>query len=238
MAVVEWKKDESVAVIVMNTVENRHNPDFFAGMLGVLDEIEKDKDISSVVITSSDAKSWSQGIDLVWMTGAMERKDFASIRKFMYDMDGMFKRILLFPMPVIAAINGHTFGNGSILACTCDFRFMKADRGFFCFPEVDVNIPFLPGMLQILRKAIPYYKLQELVFSGKRVGAMELEEHHVIVKACADADELMRESLAYARTYRKGRSIFGQLKARLHKHIIETMDKEDPAFIEPLNLMV
>ncbi|HPW68943.1 MAG: enoyl-CoA hydratase/isomerase family protein [Desulfomonilia bacterium] len=238
MAVVEWKKDESVAVVTMTNTENRHNPDFAAGMLGVLGEIEKDPEIFSVVLTSSDSKSWSQGIDLVWITGAMQNKDFASIKKFMYDMNSVFKRILLLPMPVIAAMNGHTFGNGSILACTCDYRFMKADRGYFCFPEVDVNIPFLPAMLQILRKAIPYYKLEELVFSGRRVGAKELEEHHVVIKACADADELMRESLAYAKTYRKGRTIFEQHKLRLHKHIIEAMDTEDPAYIEPLNLMV
>ncbi len=238
MAVVEWKKDESVAVVVMNNTENRHNPDFAAGMLQVFDEIEKEADIFSVVITSSDAKSWSQGIDLIWITGAMEKKDFASIKKFMYDMNDVFKRILLFPMPVIAAMNGHTFGNGSILACSCDYRFMKADRGFFCFPEVDVNIPFLPSMLQTIRKAIPYYKLEELIFSGKRVGAKELEEHHVLVKACDDAEALMRESLAYAKTYRKGRPIFAQHKLRLHKHIIEVMEKEDPAYIEPLNLMV
>ena len=238
MAVVEWKKDESVAIVTMTNTENRHNPDFAAGMLGVLGEIEKDPEIFSVVLTSSDSKSWSQGIDLVWITGAMQNKDFASIKKFMYDMNSVFKRILLLPMPVIAAMNGHTFGNGSILACTCDYRFMKADRGYFCFPEVDVNIPFLPAMLQILRKAIPYYKLEELVFSGRRVGAKELEEHHVVIKACADADELMRESLAYAKTYRKGRTIFEQHKLRLHKHIIEAMDTEDPAYIEPLNLMV
>lgn len=74
MAVVEWKKDESVAVVVMNNTENRHNPDFAAGMLQVFDEIEKETDIFSVVITSSDAKSWSQGIDLIWITGAMEKR--------------------------------------------------------------------------------------------------------------------------------------------------------------------
>ena len=27
-------------------------------------------------------------------------------------------------------------------------------------------------------------------------------------------------------------------KWRLHKHIVEIIDKEDPAYIEPLNLMV
>lgn len=238
MAVVEWKKDGTVAIVIMNNPENRHNPDFAAGMLKVFDEIEAQKEITSVVITSSDPKNWSLGIDLVWITGAMGSQDLDSIRGFMYAMNNLFKRILLFPMPVIAALNGHTFGNGSILACTCDFRFMKADRGYLCFPEVDINIPFLPGMLQIMKKALPYYKLEEMVYSGKRAGAKELEENHVIVKASADADALMKDALELARSYQKGRTIFWEHKSRLHKHIIEIMDKEDPAYIEPLKLMV
>lgn len=238
MAVVEWKKDETVAIINMNTDENRHNPDFAKGMLNVLDEIENDQEVYSVVIASSDAKNWSLGIDLVWITGALNNNELQSIKDFMYDMNNVFKKILLFPMPVIAAINGHTFGNGSVLACSCDFRFMKADRGYFCFPEVDINIPFLPSMLETMKKAIPPYKLEDLVYSGKRVGGKELEEHHVIVKASKDADALMRDAMELAKTYKKNRAIFEQHKLRLHKHIVEIMGKEDPEYIEPLNLMV
>jgi enoyl-CoA hydratase/carnithine racemase len=74
-------------------------------------------------------------------------QDLQSIKDFMYRMNEVFKTCLTFPMPVIAAINGHAFGNGAILSCACDFRFMRSDKGFFCFPEVDINIPFLPGML-------------------------------------------------------------------------------------------
>lgn len=238
MAVVEWKKDGTVAIMIMNTAENRHNPGFAADLLKTFDEIEAEKEITSTVLTSSDAKNWSLGIDLTWITGAYGSRDFQSIKDFMYGMNKVFQRVLLFPMPVIAAISGHTFGNGSILACTCDFRFMKADRGYLCFPEVDINIPFLPGMLQIMRKAIPYYKLEDLVYSGKRAGAAELEEHHIIVKACADADALTKETMEFARSYQKGRAIFREHKSRLHKHIVELMDKEDPVYIESLKLMV
>lgn len=238
MAIIEWKKVETVGVITMNNGENRHNPEFIRAILTSFDEIEGDPKISSVIIASNDPKNWSQGIDLQWITDAMAKNDLQGIRDFMYGLNRIFNRILLYPMPVIAAINGHAFGDGTIMACACDFRFMKADRGFFCFPEIDINIPFLPGMQAIIRKAIPYYKLEELVFSGKRTGAAELEAHHVIMKACENEEALMREALAFAKSFNKKRPIFGEIKKRFHRTIIETMEKEDPAFIERLQLML
>jgi len=238
MSAIEWKKVETVGVITMNNGENRHNPDFIRDILQAFDEIERDPDISSVIIASSDPKNWSQGIDLAWITGAMAKNDLQGIRDFMYGLNRIFTRILLYPMPVIAAINGHAFGDGSIMACACDFRFMKSDRGFFCFPEIDISIPFLPGMMALLKKALPYYKLEELVFSGKRTGAAELEAHHVITKACENEEALMREAMAFAKTFTKKRAIFGEMKRRKHRSIIEIMEKEDPVYIEPLQLML
>jgi len=238
MSIVLWEKKETVAVLTMNNKENRQHLDFANAMIKALDEILEDKEIDAVVITSSDDKNWSQGIDLPWL---MERKaadDLNAIRSFLYRMNDLFKKLLLYPMPVIAAINGHAFGNGALLACTCDFRFMRSDKGFFCFPEVDVSIPFLPGMIAFARKAIPEYKYQEMVYTGKRLTADELEANHVIRKACRDQDELMKESMDFARTFEKKRGIFGELKKRMYKSVIQALEKEDREFIEPLSIVV
>jgi Delta3-Delta2-enoyl-CoA isomerase len=135
-------------------------------------------------------------------------------------------------------MNGHAFGGGAILACACDFRFMKSDRGFFCFPEIDISIPFLPGMLAIIEKSIPYYKMEELVFTGKRTGATELAAHHVVMKACENEAVLMQEAHTFAKAFAKKRPIFGEMKKRLHQKIFEVMDKEDPPYIEQLQLMM
>ncbi len=232
MAIIEWKKDGTVAVMTMNTGENRHNPDFNRVILAVFDEIEADEGVSSVVITSSDEKNWSLGIDVEWIAGAMQRGEMDAVKDFTYGLGKIFARILQFPMPVVASINGHAFGDGTIMACACDFRFMRADRGYFCFPEVDINIPFFPSMLAIIKKAMPYYKLEELVYTGKKATGKELEESHVIVKACENPETLLAEAIAFAGTFTKGRWIFGEHKRRLHKHIIEIIEKEDPAFIE------
>jgi enoyl-CoA hydratase/carnithine racemase len=238
MASIEWEKRETVGIITMNGGENRQNPDYVRAILMVFDEIEKDPEITSVVISSSDRKNWSLGIDVQWMAEAMAKKDYPAIREFMYGMNRVYRRILLYPMPVIAAINGHAFGGGTILACACDFRFMKSDRGFFCFPEIDISIPFLPGMLSIVRKAIPYDKLEELILTGKRAVAAELEARHIIVRTCENEEALMQEAITFAKSFNKKRTIFAEMKKRLHGRIIDTMEKEDPAFIDPLNLMI
>jgi enoyl-CoA hydratase/carnithine racemase len=238
MSIVLWEKKGTVAVLTMNNRENRMNLDYANAMIQVLDEILEDKGIFAVVIASSDEKNWSQGIDLQWLMERKAAEDLHAIRSFLYRMNDVFRKLLLYPMPVIAAINGHAFGNGALLACTCDFRFMRSDKGFFCFPEVDVSIPFLPGMIAFSRKAIPEHKYQEMVCTGKRLTASELEEHHIIRKACRDQEELMRESMTFAGTFEKKRGIFGELKRRMHKSVIEVLDKEDPQFIEPLNIVV
>ncbi len=232
MQVVKWEKKESVAVINMCNNANRMNLEFVNQMKQCMDEILADKEIYSIVITSFDEKNFTQGIDLEWMMGKMQEKDTDSIHAFLVGMNDVFKQCLLMPMPVIAAINGHAFGDGAMLACCCDFRLMTEDKGFFCFPEVDINIPFLPGMIKFVRKAIPEYQFNQMILSGKRCGAREMFDNHAIEKACKDKDELYKESIAFAKTFKKERGIFGELKKRMHKNIIEVMDTEDLEIIE------
>jgi len=65
---------------------------------------------------------------------------------------------------------------------------------------------------------------------------VELEEAQVIRKACRDQEELMSESLLFAKSFTKKRPIFGETKRRMYGHIITLMENEDPKYIEPLKL--
>ncbi len=238
MSIVHWEKDENVAILYMNNGENRQNLDFANSMNKALDEILEDAAVQALVLTSKDEKNFSQGVDVAWLGERMNNKELQPIKDFLYGMQSVFKKLILYPVPTIAAINGHAFGNGAILSCACDFRFMRSDRGYFCFPEVNIGIMFFPGMNAFCKKAIPYYKFQEMQFTGNRYGGQELEEHKVVRKACAGQEELMKESLAFAKTFQKKRGIFGEMKKRMYKDIIEIMDNEDPKVsIEPLNVM-
>jgi enoyl-CoA hydratase/carnithine racemase len=55
------------------------------------------------------------------------------------------------PLPTVASFNGHAFGAAAMLATAHDYRVMRDDRGYFCFPEVDINIPFTPGIAALIQ---------------------------------------------------------------------------------------
>jgi enoyl-CoA hydratase/carnithine racemase len=233
---IEMTTQGSTAVLVMNSAENRHNPEFLAEFNQQLDHIESDSSIKSVVLTSASDKNWSLGIDLEWMSQPSNTPEV--IASFMTEVTGLLKRIVTFPMPVIAALNGHSFGNGAVLACACDFRFMKSDKGFFCFPEVDVLVPFFPSMFPLINKAIPQTFFNRLAMSGQRVGAQALLDPQVVEGIFANEEELQVGTLEFAQQFNKNRWIYGQNKTQMNKQILLTKKEEDPAFIINMSKML
>jgi len=238
MAVVKWKKQDTVAIVSMCNAANRMNKTFAQDFTLCLDQVEADTQVKAMILTATDEKNFSQGVDVEWIGERLAAKQRQDVIDFMSGMNDVFKRLLLFPLPVIAAINGHAFGNGAILSCACDFRFMRKDKGFFCFPEVDVSIPLLPGMVALVRKAVPEYMFNHMLLSGRRMTAADLETSNVLVKACENQEELMTDAMAFAAGFDKKRGIFRELKKRIHREVIQIMDEQDPEFIDTLNLFV
>ena len=232
MFVIGWEKEDDVAVITMESGENLQNKDFIIGMTRVLNEIEEDDSIRSVILSSNDPKSWCQGVDLEFLMERMAEDDIKTVLELLVGINSIFKRLLLFPIPVIAAIGGHAVGNGAILACACDFRFMRADRGYFFFPDADLGIPTLPGSMEICKKAIPFAKYQEMLLSGRRYTAQELYESRIVTKASQNINALMIDSMSFAKTMGGRRAVFGEMKRQLYRHIVDVIDNEDPKYIK------
>jgi enoyl-CoA hydratase/carnithine racemase len=231
MALVEYTIYENVAIVTLNSGENRFNPDFIRAYIDALDKIEKETQAVTLVVTSSHDKIFSNGLDLDWLLPVIHKKDVNTAKGFFYSLNELFKKTLMLPMLTVAAINGHAFAGGAIFSCAFDFRFMRSDRGFFCLPEVDLGIPFLPGMLALLNRAIPGQKFEELQFTGKRLTAAECAENKIVMKAC-HINDLMNETLAYAKSLNKRRAIVAEMKKRMHGKILHALDVEDVAYIE------
>jgi len=237
MAMVDYVLDETVALATLNSGDNRFNPEFLAAFLDVLDAVERTTDARTLVVRSAHEKIFSNGIDLEWLVPVVRKGDVDAAKAFFLQLNTLFKRLVSYPLITVAAITGHAFAGGAILACAFDFRFMRSDRGFFCLPEVDLGIPFLPGMNALLKKAIPRHLLEEMQYTGKRLTAEACEAHHIILKACHQK-ELMGAVMAFARGLNKQRAVVAELKRRLNRPILHAIEIEDAPYIASGNFNI
>ena len=223
MALVDYTLDGNVAILSMNSGENRFNYPFFEAFLKVLDQIENDTEANVLVVKSSHEKIWSNGIDLDWLVPAVEKEGPQVRDKFLAALFSFMERVLTYPMPTVAAITGHAFAGGAFLSFAHDFRFMRSDRGWLCLPEVDIGMTLGPVFLALSRRALPTYKLEQMQFTGVRLTAEECEAHHIITKAC-HIDNLMDEVLGFAKSLNKGRDIIRKMKLETHKETIAVIE--------------
>lgn len=156
---------DRIAVLTLGDDENRFSPDWLDGVNARLDDVEKD---AHGLITTGFGKFYSNGLDLDWLRANGERTQW-----YVGRVQELFSRILTFPLPTVAAVNGHAFAAGCMLAIAHDYRVMREDRGYFCFPEVDINIPFTVGMAALIQaKLLPQTAVTAMT-TGHRYGGNE-----------------------------------------------------------------
>ena len=90
---------------------------------------------------------------------------------------------MAFPVPTVAAMNGHAFAAGAMLALAHDYRVMRGDRGFFCLPEVDIKIPLAPGMNALIKCRLSPTVFRDTILTGRRIGGMEAKELAIVDEA-------------------------------------------------------
>ncbi|MBX3025774.1 enoyl-CoA hydratase/isomerase family protein [bacterium] len=206
-----------VFVLAMQSGENRFNRAFLDALNGAVDEVERSRGAAALVTVGSD-KFYSNGLDLDWlMSPAGEGPSFIG------DFLAFFGRLLALPVPTVAAINGHAFAGGAMFALTHDFRVMRADRGFFCLPEVDLGMPFAPGMNALITGKLGRRSATDLILTGRRVGGAEALALRAVDETAA-AEEVLPRAVARAEALSgKDRAIYGRLKRDLFAEAIELL---------------
>ena len=155
--------EEKIAIIDLGADENRFSP-------GFLDEIDEhlDEIISAGaqgLVTTGGGKFYTNGLDLDWLAANGDQTQW-----YVGRVQSMLARVLTLPVPTAAAVVGHAFGAGAMLALAHDFRVMRADRGYFCFPEADIRIPFTPGMAALIQAKLTPQAAVASMTTGRRFG--------------------------------------------------------------------
>jgi enoyl-CoA hydratase/carnithine racemase len=215
---IDLSRQGQVFLLTMRSGENRFNQPFLDALNGALDEVEGSAGPAALV-TVGEEKFYSNGLDLTWMTGEGAQEGGAFASRFV----AFLGRVVALPVPTVAAINGHAFAGGGMLALGHDFRVMRADRGFFCLPEVDIGLPFAPGMSALIAAKLDPHTSRDLMLTGRRIGGAEAAALRVVDET-ADADELLTRALARAESLAgKDRATYGAIKRRLYADVIELL---------------
>ncbi|GAA3580567.1 enoyl-CoA hydratase-related protein [Kribbella ginsengisoli] len=147
--------------------ENRLTPDWLRQTEACLDEVE-DYVGPAALVTTSTGKFYSNGLEPRRFVGPQDE-----ILGYLSEVQKLLARLLAFPMITIAAVQGHAFAGGLLLALTHDLRIMRADRGFLCLPEVDLGFPFPTAMAGLIRGRLPAATAHEAMTTGRRYGGQE-----------------------------------------------------------------
>lgn len=158
--------DEKIAILDLGDDENRFSPSFLDDINAHLDDIESSG--ADALVTTAAGKFYTNGLDLDWLGAHGDQTQW-----YVGRVQALLARVLTLPMPTAAAVVGHAFGAGAMLAIAHDFRVMRADRGFFCFPEVDINIPFTPGMAALIQAKLTPHAAVASMTTGRRFGGAD-----------------------------------------------------------------
>ncbi|CAM6105875.1 unnamed protein product [Calypogeia fissa] len=142
--------------------EHRLNVTTLEAISSALDEVEKDPNAAALV-TTNEGKYFSNGLDV-----ALCMTDPSQAEFIIDAFHKLLKRMLLFPMPAIAAICGHAPGAGCMVALAHDYRFMSSDRSYMFLNEIDISVPLSPGTNAVIRAKIPGSAYYKAVLSGHR----------------------------------------------------------------------
>lgn len=212
MSAVQLSREGAVWVLTMTQGDNRFNDVSLAEWQAALDTVEATSGPAALVISSADAKFFSNGIDLEGIFTSYGPEYL--INTFVPKLDAFLLRMVRFPMPVVIAINGHAYAGGALLAATGDFRVMRADRGRFCFPEVDIKLPFTPIMDQIVKLLPNAHSAWTMAVTAAAWGGEECLQRGVVDAAVSES-EVLPSALAMAQQLAgKDRSTYAAIKRR------------------------
>ena len=183
-----------IATILLNRADklNALNAEMLAALESYADELDRNQDVRVVLLTGA-GRAFCVGADI------FEWSDLSPLemgRRWIRDGHRIFARYARLPQPVLAVLNGYTFGGGLELALVADLRLAAAEVQL-SFPELKLGI--IPGWggTQRLAQLVGPSRAKQMIFTGERVSAEQAEEWG-LVNEVVPADQLADRALELA----------------------------------------
>jgi enoyl-CoA hydratase/carnithine racemase len=223
----------TVVIARMTAGENRLNPTTLGALEAALDEAERGEDVGALVL-AGEGKYFCNGFDLDWLAAASP----ADAAEMVARAQRLLARVLTLPVATVAAVNGHAFAAGAMLALACDARVMREDRGYLCLPEVDIGLVFTPGMTALLKARLPTVTAHQAMVHGRRFTAPEALAGGVL-DAAVPAERVLEAAVELARTLGgKPRAVLAAIKRGLYGDAVAALEQAPSLPVEAAGIPV
>jgi enoyl-CoA hydratase/carnithine racemase len=102
---------------------------------------------------------------------------------------------------------------------------MRADRGYWCMPEIDMKAPLHPGMTAIIQARLPHQTAHELIVTGTRYTAQAALERRIVDHAVEQSDVLPRAIEIAEALSAKADPAMHKLKAGMYPRTLEALSR-------------
>jgi Delta3-Delta2-enoyl-CoA isomerase len=188
---VELTRDGDVFVLNLGDTENRFNRTSLDAIGEAIETVASTVGPAALVTTGT-GKFFSNGLDLDWLSSGQ-----VDVGGFLHDLHALLLRVLRLDVITVAAINGHAFAGGAMLACAHDFAIMREDRGYWCLPEVDLGMPLTPEMYTVVSARVHGAALSDALLTGRRYTSAEALAAGFIT-ATAPEDQVLPQAIEIA----------------------------------------
>ena len=172
---IELIREEGIALIYLNRpdVLNALNETMKSELIHALKETEEDDNIRVMILTGR-GRGFCAGADLNRFLEVQE-SDKDHKKKIRFGSLDLPRAFIQYPKPIIAAINGPSYGFGFTVTLTCDIRFASERAKFSCaFIRIGVTPEFCSTYF--LPRLVGYGKAAELIFTARPFDAHEALE--------------------------------------------------------------
>ncbi|MFN7993445.1 MAG: enoyl-CoA hydratase/isomerase family protein [Bryobacteraceae bacterium] len=226
---IESERNESVLVLSLARGKaNALNLVLVEELYAAVRAAGADDSVRALVLASSRPRFFSSGFDV----REVFQYDRPGMKSFFGRFIDLYEALYHFPKPTVAALSGHTFAGGAILAIACDFRIM-ADGDFgFALNEINLGLALTPGIRRMLIGCVGTAHASEVMLFGEPLTpARSLEIG--LVRELAPADEVRGRALACAKALAsKPVTAFREIKRALHGFDGETPGSGDRATLD------
>lgn len=181
---------DEIAVVKFNRPKslNALNTKMSGELADLFEKLAVDDNVRGVILTG-EGRAFMAGADI----SEMKDWDTAGGREFARFSNYAFSKVAEIDKPTICAINGFALGGGLELSLCCDWR-IASENAVFAAPEVTLGIIPSGGGTQRLPRLIGSGRAKELIFTGRKITAVEAERIGLINRY-VQSDELMTEAV-------------------------------------------